>query len=168
MTRVSDHIARSLWRFPKEERGTALVEFAIALPLVLLISAVIIEGGRLFWSYQSTIAGVRDAARYVARVAPTDSCSTGASFAGYTAKVEEIVRDTASKVSLLPSGITVTSVSPVLVCVAGGFRVSPAPVVQITATLEVNFPFSGVFTFAGGGLAAITTTITDQSRVFGT
>ena len=38
-------------RFSKEESGAALVEFAILLPMMLLVFAVIIEGGRLMWSY---------------------------------------------------------------------------------------------------------------------
>lgn len=156
-----------LSRFRRDEQGAALVEFAIALPLVLVVFAVIVEGGRLFWSYQATVAGVRDAARYVARVAPTDSCSTGATFSGYTTKVEDIVRSTMAQDSLFPAGVTVTDVEPVLLCIAGSYRVSPAPVAQVTATLEVTFPFAGVFTFAGSTLGTITTTVTDQSRVFG-
>ena len=39
----------------------------------------------MFWSYQMAIGGVRDAARYLARVAPADICNTaGATLDGYT------------------------------------------------------------------------------------
>ncbi|WP_281842653.1 TadE/TadG family type IV pilus assembly protein [Sinisalibacter aestuarii] len=158
------HIAT---HFRRDERGAALVEFAIALPLVLVVFATIVEGSRLFWSYQATVAGVRDAARYVARVAATDSCSPEASFAGYKEDVELIVRNAMAQNSLFPSGVLVSDVEPELVCVDGDFRISPAPVAQVTATLAVTFPFAGVFALVGSSLGSITTTVTDQSRVFG-
>lgn len=155
-------------RLLRDESGAALVEFAILLPMLLLLFAVIIEGGRLMWSYQSAAAGVRDAARYLARVAPSNICSQGGSVTAYTADLEAIVRNSINGDSLFPSGITVNSVTPGLACIAGDFRVSPAPVAQVTANLTVTFPFAGLFGLAGGSLATVTTTITDQSRVFGT
>lgn len=155
-------------RLLRDESGAALVEFAILLPMLLLLFAVIIEGGRLMWSYQSVAAGVRDAARYLARVAPSDICSQGGSVIGYTADLEAIVRNSIDGDSLFPPGISVTAVTPGLICVAGGFRVSPTPVAQVTASLTVTFPFAGLFGLSGGSLGTVTTTITDQSRVFGT
>ena len=67
-----------LHRFRRAEDGTALVEFAISLPLILVVSFGTINSMRLFWSYQAAVAGVRDAARYVARMAPDNICTTGA------------------------------------------------------------------------------------------
>ncbi|MDQ2089686.1 TadE/TadG family type IV pilus assembly protein [Marimonas arenosa] len=163
------HISDAARRFRKDDRGSALVELAISLPLLLLVFAVIIEGSRLFWAYQMTAAGVRDAARYLARIADSDSCVSGASFSTHTDKMTEIVRQTSTGNSLLPSSITVTSVSPQLICISGAFRQSPVPIAQVTATIEVTFPFGGVFGLMQGldDLATITTTVTDQSRVFG-
>ena len=162
------HISRIFGRFLRNDSGAALVEFAILLPMLLLVFAMIIEGGRLMWSYQTFNAGVRDAARYLARVAPADICTSGGSVAGYTGKLEDIVKETFDGDSIFPSGITVTSVTPTLSCVAGTYRVSPAPVVQVRAALTVTFPFASVFSFAGQSLGTINTSVTDQSRVFGT
>ncbi len=164
----ADIISRAR-RFGRDPRGAALVEFAISLPLLLLVFAVIIEGGRLFWAYQTTASGVRDAARYLARIAPSDSCNGPGDFSGYTGRVERIVRETSSGTTLLPSSITVTSVVPQLLCISVSYSADRAPVAQVTATLEVTFPFGGVFSLMQGGedLGTITTTVTDQSRVYG-
>ncbi|MFD1156585.1 TadE/TadG family type IV pilus assembly protein [Roseovarius aestuarii] len=147
--------------------GVALVEFAIMLPMMLLLFAVIIEGGRLMWSYQSVNAGVRDAARYLARVAPGDICTAGGSVASYKPNVETIVRNTISGNSFLPSQISVNSVTPSLNCVAGVYRVSPAPIVTVTATMTIQFPFAGIFTLNGQNLGTVNTAISDQNKVYG-
>lgn len=154
--------------FTAETSGAALVEFAIMLPMMLLLFAVIIEGGRLMWSYQSVNAGVRDATRYLARIAPGDICDSGGSVVGYTSELEAIVRETSDGSAIFPSGITVNSVTPALNCIAGTYRVSPAPVVQVTASVTITFPFSGVFTLSGQTLGTLTKTVSDQSRVYGT
>jgi Flp pilus assembly protein TadG len=154
--------------FLRQDCGAALVEFAILLPMLLLVFAVMIEGGRLMWSYQTTVAGVRDAARYLARVASSDICITGAGVSSYTGDLENIVRNSVSGDAIFPSGITVNSVTPSISCIAGTYRVSPAPIAQVTASLTITFPFASVFSLAGQSLGTITTTVTDQSKVFGT
>lgn len=125
-----------LARFRRREEGVALVEFAI----VLLIFAVIIEGGRLFWSYQATILGVRDATRYLARVAPADICVSGGTVAGYQSKLENIVRNTSSGNAIFPGGITITAVVPSVNCVVGNYRGGQAAIATVTASLAVTFP----------------------------
>jgi hypothetical protein len=49
-------------------RGVAMFEFAIALPLLLIIFAGAWEMARGLWTYDILNKGVRDAARYLARV----------------------------------------------------------------------------------------------------
>lgn len=161
-------LPRRLAAFRRDESGAQLVEFALLLPMMFLIFAVIIEGGRLMWSYQTVIAGVRDASRYLARAAAADICSSGGSVAGFTQELEDIVRRSVDGDALFPSGLTVTSVTPALTCVSGTYRVSPAPVVQVTARLTVTFPFAQLFSFGGGTLGTINTSISDSNRVFGT
>ncbi len=167
--RTSSSLNRSTAEFSNCQSGAALVEFAIALPLLLLLFATIIEGGRMMWSYQTAAAGVRDAARYLARVAPQDICATGGSVSGYSATLLNIVRNANDGTALFPGGITITGVSPSLICVtSGNLRNSPTPVVQVTADLTITFPFAAVFGFAGGSdLTTLNTTITDQSKVYG-
>ena len=159
---------RGLRRFARAEEGAALVEFAIALPMMLLVFAVIVEGSRLMLSFQSAISGVKDATRYLARVVPSDVCTTGGTVSGYAAQLLTIVSQSTSGASVFPSAVTVNSVTPSLACVSGTYRVSPAPVAQVTANVTITFPFAGIFALVGGSLGQITTDVTDSSRVFGT
>ena len=119
------------------------------------------------WSYQSAAAGVRDAARYLARATPSNVCASGVSVTGLTANLEAIVRESIDGDALFPVGITINSVTPSVNCVSGGFRVSPAPVAQVSASLTVTFPLGGLFSLVSDSLGTVTTTITDQSRVYG-
>jgi hypothetical protein len=167
--RIPSHLTRCAARFRTCQSGAAIVEFAIALPLLLLLFAMIVEGGRMMWSYQTTAAGVRDAARYLARVAPHDICASGGSVSGYSATLLGIVRNASSGTALFPSGITVTGVTPSLTCIGGNnLRNSPAPIVRVRANLTITFPFASVFGFAGGSdLTTLNTSITDESKVYG-
>jgi Flp pilus assembly protein TadG len=51
---------------PGVQRGVAMVEFAITLPLLLLLLFGIAEFGRMLYQYNSLQQASRDAARYVA------------------------------------------------------------------------------------------------------
>ncbi len=155
-------------RFRRSEDGAALVEFALVLPMMLLVFAVIVEGSRMLISYQSAISAVRDATRYLARIVPTDICITGGSLSAYSSQVGAIAKQNLGGVSL-PGSVSIVSVSvpPTPSCVSGGYRVDPTPVVSVSATIAIAMPFSGIFTLNGGTLNTITTTITDSARVFG-
>lgn len=156
-------------RLQRDEAGAALVEFGLVLPLLLTMFVVTVEGGRMLWSYQSTISGVRDAARYLARVAETDACSGGAGVAGFEPQLLAIVRDSADGTSRFPDSITVIAVQPTLICVAGDYRGGPVGVAQIQATLEITFPFGGLLNWAtNNDLPTLTVSVTDQARIYGT
>jgi hypothetical protein len=118
-------------------------------------------------SYESAINGVRDATRYLARTAPADVCSSGASVAGYSSYLQTLVRQGVSGNSVFPSNVTVGTVTPSYRCVAGTYRGGSVPVAQVSANITVSFPFSGIFTLVGGSLPTLTTVVTDQARVFG-
>ncbi|MCO6059618.1 pilus assembly protein [Pseudomonas sp. MOB-449] len=51
---------------PGLQRGVAMVEFAITLPLLLLLLLAIGEFGRMLYQYNSLLQASRDAGRYVA------------------------------------------------------------------------------------------------------
>lgn len=164
---TSTRISRQTFlRFFRNSDGAALVEFAMVLPMMLLVFAVIVEGSRILISYQSAIGAVRDATRYLARIVPTDICITGGSISVYDSRVGAIANQNLGGVSL-PGSVTVQGVTSSLACVSGGYRVDPAPVASVTATIAIAMPFSGIFTLNGGSLGTITTTITDSARVFG-
>ncbi|MFJ2366816.1 TadE/TadG family type IV pilus assembly protein [Pseudomonas sp. NPDC087697] len=51
---------------PKDQQGMALVEFTIALPLLLLLLLALGEFGRMLFQYNTLLQASRDAGRYVA------------------------------------------------------------------------------------------------------
>ena len=50
----------------RRQQGVAMVEFAIVLPLLLLLLLGIAELGRLLFQYNSLLQASRDAGRFVA------------------------------------------------------------------------------------------------------
>lgn len=49
----------------RSERGAAAVEFAVILPILLLVVGGAVEFGRAFWFYDTLSKATRDAARYI-------------------------------------------------------------------------------------------------------
>ena len=155
-----------LGRFAREDRGVALVEFTLALPLMLILFAATIDGGRMLWSYQKAVAGVRDATRHLGRTATTDLCP-GGSLSSHAAMLTRIVSESVSGTDIVPSGVTVVSVVPSLSCPTGTFRNGAVEVATVTATIRITLPLSGVFQLVGGSVGTFDATITDRTRVFG-
>ena len=54
----------------KSQRGVALVEFALILPFLLLLSITAVELGRAIWEYNTLTKSVRDAARFLSIQTP--------------------------------------------------------------------------------------------------
>ena len=66
-------MARIGFNRARAERGLAMVEFAIALPLLLLLLLALGEIGRMLYHYNSLLQASRDAGRYVAGQAWNDT-----------------------------------------------------------------------------------------------
>lgn len=156
-----------LRRFARSEDGAALVEFAMVLPMMLLVFAIIIEGGRMLISYQSAIAGVRDATRYLSRVAPSNACTAGA-VAGHTGKLTSIVTTTVANTPVFDSSVTINSVTPSSAPGTGTYRVSPVCVASVTANVTIDFPLGSVFGIFGVSIPSVTTNVADSARIYGT
>jgi Flp pilus assembly protein TadG len=54
----------------RQQRGVAIVEFALVLPMILLMIAVTTEFGRAIYQYGILAKSVRDAARYLSVQTP--------------------------------------------------------------------------------------------------
>lgn len=63
------------FKLTSTEFGAAIIEFAILLPLLLLIVAGIVEFGRVIWYYDALTKATRDGARFMSSV-PVDSLGT--------------------------------------------------------------------------------------------
>lgn len=154
-------------RFAAQEDGAILVEFSLVMPVMLLFLALSIEASRMMWSYQTVIAGVRDAGRYMARVTPANICTSGGSVAGMSSTLKDIVEKDIGGNNLFPESITVNSVTPSYSCVSGTYRVSPAAVAQVSANVTIQFPLGGILHLFGDGISTVNTDVTDRSRIFG-
>lgn len=174
-----DKLTSYLDRFRREESGVALVEFAIFLPLFLLSFFVVVEFSRIFFSYQGALAGVRDATRYIARVADADVCVTSPAtphngtvvVPGSSGMAEAIVaRSMHNESNVLPNNVELTSVAVLVRCVVepGAYRQANIPIVSVTAQINIILPLARVLELNGQALLPeITPTIFDESRVFG-
>lgn len=163
MRALSDHFRR----FGSATSGAALVEFAVSLPLILILAFGAFESQRLLWSYQAAVAGVRDAARYVARVADDNICETQGASAS-NADLSGLAQLALDRI-VIPGGVTVTAVNVAVDCVLSpGLRQGTVPRARVTADLRIALPFTAVFALAGGaGWGVIETSIIEEARIYG-
>lgn len=172
-------------RFYKDEGGVALVEFAIFLPIFVLSFFVIVEFSRVFFSYQGAMTGVRDAARYMARVYPAEICVDATDGSGVvTSSVVEpqddntdiafqiIKRSMHNENSQFPSKVKILNVSTSYRCVRpaieGTYRQVEVPIARVFVTVEIELPLGGILELNGLPLLpTITGRIADESRIYG-
>ena len=146
------------WRFGagcrrvRSERGVELIEFAISLPVLLLILAGIMDFGFLFQRYEV----VTNAAREGARLKSLPVIST-------TADVQARVAAYLTDAGLLP-GLATTAVNPVAIPInqagtvtASGYQV----VVQYPYQFLVLSPIAGL---VGGSFGTVTLTASSMMR----
>lgn len=165
-------------KFARREDGAVLVEFALVMPVMLLLFAATIESARMFWAYQQTISGVRDASRFFGRAASFTICSE--SMAPWSATLKDIVENRyagfgGSGLSVFGGDITVVSVTATRNCIKDDgengapdlFEADTVIIGTVTATIRIDFPFGAIFSLFGNGLTSATTNISDQVRVYG-
>jgi Flp pilus assembly protein TadG len=111
-------------RFEKSQRGTALIEFALVLPLLLVLTVCVVDFSRAFYTKNILATSVREGVRYLAVNSVADA-----------AAVEARVRQVANL-----SGVTVTSVQ---VQDIGNQQV------EVTANAQFNWMFPGLLTWLG-------------------
>jgi Flp pilus assembly protein TadG len=80
-------------RFVRGERGAAMVEFAVATPLLLLLAFGVIDFGRAFYVYNKLSSTVRDAARYGAAqgAGPTGTMTTAQLQTRVTGRISSVI-----------------------------------------------------------------------------
>lgn len=132
-------------RFSRDERGTSVVEFALALPVLLLMASGFIEIGRAHLHAETVEKSIRGAAEYAAR---NEFPLTAAA----KTNIENLVRTgtvDGSGLNVVPGFdgadgvITITTAS---VDLGTGNAV---PVVRIAATIPYRPVLSGLMAMAG-------------------
>jgi Flp pilus assembly protein TadG len=109
---------------PKHESGVALVEFALVLPLLLVLSLVTAELGRGVYRYNCAAKAVRDAVRYLSVQTP------GTNVAG--ARNLIVYGNVAGTGPLLDSALTTANVAAPTWQTAGSDPVINTVTVRIT------------------------------------
>jgi Flp pilus assembly protein TadG len=64
-------------RLIQDRRGSAAIEFALSLPMMLALMFVGMEAGHFFWTEHKLVKAVRDGARFAARSQVDDLCNGG-------------------------------------------------------------------------------------------
>jgi len=111
------------WR--RDERGTALIEFALILPLLLVVTIAVVDFGRAFFVKNVLEQAAREGVRLRAVTSIAD-------IALVTARVNQVAA---------PANITITDV-----LIEGP---TPSKQVHVKVTGQFNWIFPGVFNLVG-------------------
>jgi Flp pilus assembly protein TadG len=162
-------LIRSLRRFVLAQSGAEVVEFALTLPLLLLVVLGIIEFGFLFQQYEVVTNAAREGARVA--VLPTYSSTAAAAQTNVTARVNQYLSagglDTSSSVTTICGGgggcpgnwqfVTETlAAGPPAVCDS---------VFPVTVRYQHPVPFiGGIITYFGASFGTVTLKATARMR----
>lgn len=121
----------------KRSRGVALVEFALILPLLLLLSFVTVEFGRALYQFNIVAKSVRDAARYLSVQSPGTNITEAANLIVYG--------NTAGTGSPLAPGLATSHVQAPTWQTAGA-----TPTINTVTVRVSGYGFQSMFTSAFG------------------
>jgi Flp pilus assembly protein TadG len=147
----------------REERGAALVEFAMALPLLLVVIAGIVDFGFTFQRYEVITNAAREGAR-MASLPGYDQTSVDARVRSYIAA--GLGTTTTALGPAMPSG-AVTLTNPTLSIPIPGGGTKDVGTALVTVTYRHNFlllgPIPGLINHSWG--SSIVLTATSQMRL---
>ena len=172
-----------LFKIAERDEGAAIVEFALILPLLLVLLFFFFEAGRLLWTHQQLVLATRDVTRYLSRVGDDFSDCTAPTSppASLQTDIENLVKFGTFSASTLPSNFTpsfvVNSVTPTAwTCVSEQYSMSGggtgtvnymATQVSVNVTLDLPFRFIVDYFVPGHGAGQLTYNIVDRTRGFG-
>ena len=61
-------------KYQHQQQGAALIELALSIPFMIMLSMIVIEFGRALYEYNTVTKSVRDAARYLSTNTPNTLC----------------------------------------------------------------------------------------------
>ncbi|WP_181177645.1 TadE/TadG family type IV pilus assembly protein [Mesorhizobium sp. B4-1-1] len=156
-----------LHRFKRDDGGAVLVEMTLVTPFVLLLSAGVFEFGNILNTRMLLDAGVRDAARYMARCSSDwNTCSgyatnlaVNGAITGGSARVPgwTIGQVTITKALSIPAMDPATGTELYL------SPTSNVEVVQVSTT----FPYANLGLWSYLGFGQLNLTVFHQERIFG-
>lgn len=140
----------------KTQKGVAIVEFALILPFLLVLTFITTEFGRAIWEYNSLTKSVRDAARYLSLQTP------GNAQAITRARNLAIYGNLSGTGTPLAVGLSASNVPNPTWQTAGTAPVINTVTIRITG-YTFNSMFSAVFGLALGDIAFSDITATMRS-----
>ena len=61
-------------KYQHRQQGAALIELALSIPFMIMLSMIVIEFGRALYEYNTVTKSVRDAVRYLSANTPNTLC----------------------------------------------------------------------------------------------
>ena len=159
-------IAQRTFAFKRDQRGAALAESAIAIPLILVVFATIFSFGSTLFNTQVLETAARDAARYLAH---TSTTATDEATARNIAVYANAAGTGTARVRGLTTGgvgISYVSVSNPTNAMTGerAYR-GPDPLKVVRVEISWTAPASGMWGLFG--VSPITYHAVNQERVIG-
>ncbi|MBZ9862935.1 TadE/TadG family type IV pilus assembly protein [Mesorhizobium sp. CA12] len=156
-----------LQRFKRDDDGAVLVEMTLVTPFVLLLSAGVFEFGNILNTRMLLDAGVRDAARYMARCSSDwDTCSGLAKNLAVNGAVTggsaRVTGWTVGEVTIIKSFST-QAVDPTTGTEFYLSTTANVDVVQVSTT----FPYANLGLWSYLGFPQLNLTVFHQERVLG-
>ena len=119
------------------QKGTAIVEFALVLPLLLLLTMITTEFGRAIYQYNTIVKSLRDATRYLSVQTPNTKVTE--------AKNLVVFGNIAGTGTALVPGLSVSQVSIPLWVPTGS-----NPVINTVKVTVTGYKFHSLFTSVFG------------------
>lgn len=117
----------------KSQRGVAIIEFALVLPLLLILTFITAEFGRAMYQYNALTKSVRDATRYLAVQFQSDTHAD-------EARNLVVYGSTSGGSQPLVSGLTLAQVQ------AAWSTAGTAPVINVVTVTVSNYRFQPLVT----------------------
>ena len=159
--------------FLRDTRGTASVEMALMLPMLMALLFAGMEGGYYFWSEHRVVKAVRDGARYAGRQSFDQyDCSAASTTTATNTAIRNLTRTgtlNGSGAPLIPGWAdaqTTVTVAPCNTATATGLFLSQANgAVRVTVSADV--PYRSLFSSLGFTTATLRLRASQQAVVMG-
>ena len=159
-------IRARLLLFRHDPKGAAAIEAGLAFPFMVLLAAGLFEFGGLFYNFELIQTGVRDAARYLARVADPALSETAARNLALRGTV-----DSAGALRVKwwrPTDIQVTyKTTPNPVDQTTGYRLYRGRDPLLVVRVSTSFDYTGLGLLNAVGLGPVRVTAAHEERYVG-
>ncbi|WP_245430052.1 TadE/TadG family type IV pilus assembly protein [Mesorhizobium sp. WSM3859] len=154
-------------RFTRDDDGAILVEMTLVTPFVLLLSAGVFEFSNILNTRMLLDAGVKDAARYMARC--SSDWNTCSGYATNLAVNGAITGGSARVPGWTTGQVTITkSLSIPATDPATGTELYLSPTTNVeVAQVSTTFPYANLGLWSYLGFPQLNLTVVHQERIFG-